>query len=200
MKIELAERGPARLRLPARLRRPPRDARHEKSSTASSSSCTRRSSRRWPSKSWAAGATSTSRSRRRRRWPRCGRSRPPPRRAGRFCQVGFMKRFSEPFVRAKAIAARPDFGRLERLRVAQGPQRPLLPGAGLPFPQRLRLPPPRPGPLLHGRGRVGLRRDGLAHAGRHGRRQRPHRRAGRSLQQLVRSCATCRTCARPTAT
>lgn len=32
-------------------------------------------------------------------------------RAGRYCQVGFMKRFSEPFVRAKAIAARPDFGR-----------------------------------------------------------------------------------------
>lgn len=31
--------------------------------------------------------------------------------AGRFCQVGFMKRFSEPFVRAKAIAQRPDFGR-----------------------------------------------------------------------------------------
>jgi predicted dehydrogenase len=34
------------------------------------------------------------------------------RRTGRFCQVGFMKRFSEPYVMAKNIAARPDFGRL----------------------------------------------------------------------------------------
>jgi predicted dehydrogenase len=33
-------------------------------------------------------------------------------RTGRFCQVGFMKRFSEPFVMAKEIAARSDFGRL----------------------------------------------------------------------------------------
>ena len=34
------------------------------------------------------------------------------RRTGRFCQVGFMKRFSEPYVLAKGIAARPEFGRL----------------------------------------------------------------------------------------
>ena len=34
------------------------------------------------------------------------------RRTGRFCQVGFMKRFSEPFVMARDIAARPEFGRL----------------------------------------------------------------------------------------
>jgi predicted dehydrogenase len=33
------------------------------------------------------------------------------RRTGRFCQVGFMKRFSEPYVLAKQIAARPEFGR-----------------------------------------------------------------------------------------
>ena len=33
-------------------------------------------------------------------------------RAGKWCQVGFMKRFSEPFVRAKVIAAHPAFGRL----------------------------------------------------------------------------------------
>jgi predicted dehydrogenase len=32
--------------------------------------------------------------------------------AGKWCQVGFMKRFSEPFVRAKAISAQPGFGRL----------------------------------------------------------------------------------------
>jgi predicted dehydrogenase len=32
------------------------------------------------------------------------------RETGRFCQVGFMKRFSEPYVRAKAIAGRDDFG------------------------------------------------------------------------------------------
>lgn len=31
---------------------------------------------------------------------------------GKFCQVGFMKRFSEPFMRAKAISEMPDFGRL----------------------------------------------------------------------------------------
>jgi len=34
------------------------------------------------------------------------------RRTGRFCQVGFMKRFSEPYVMAKEIAARPEFGQL----------------------------------------------------------------------------------------
>jgi predicted dehydrogenase len=34
------------------------------------------------------------------------------RRTGRFCQVGFMKRFSEPYVMAREIAARPEFGRL----------------------------------------------------------------------------------------
>jgi predicted dehydrogenase len=34
------------------------------------------------------------------------------RRTGRFCQVGFMKRFSEPYMMAREIAARPDFGRL----------------------------------------------------------------------------------------
>jgi predicted dehydrogenase len=34
------------------------------------------------------------------------------RRTGRFCQVGFMKRFSEPYVMARDIAARPEFGRL----------------------------------------------------------------------------------------
>jgi predicted dehydrogenase len=34
------------------------------------------------------------------------------RRTGKFCQVGFMKRFSEPFVMAKEIATRPEFGRL----------------------------------------------------------------------------------------
>jgi predicted dehydrogenase len=34
------------------------------------------------------------------------------RRTGRFCQVGFMKRFSEPYVMAKDIAARPEFGRV----------------------------------------------------------------------------------------
>jgi predicted dehydrogenase len=32
--------------------------------------------------------------------------------AARWCQVGFMKRFSEPFVRARAIATDPAFGRL----------------------------------------------------------------------------------------
>jgi predicted dehydrogenase len=34
------------------------------------------------------------------------------RETGRFCQVGFMKRFSEPYVKAKQIASGPDFGRL----------------------------------------------------------------------------------------
>jgi predicted dehydrogenase len=34
------------------------------------------------------------------------------RRTGRFCQVGFMKRFSEPYVRAKELASRQEFGRL----------------------------------------------------------------------------------------
>ena len=33
------------------------------------------------------------------------------RRNGKFCQVGFMKRFSDPFVRAKQISQLPDFGR-----------------------------------------------------------------------------------------
>jgi scyllo-inositol 2-dehydrogenase (NAD+) len=32
------------------------------------------------------------------------------RETGKFCQVGFMKRFSEPYVRAKALAAGEDFG------------------------------------------------------------------------------------------
>jgi predicted dehydrogenase len=32
-------------------------------------------------------------------------------RTGKFCQVGFMKRFSEPYVRAKELASRPTFGR-----------------------------------------------------------------------------------------
>src|SRR5438874_3649410 len=36
----------------------------------------------------------------------------PARRTGRFGKVGFMKRFSEPYVMAKNIAAKPDFGRL----------------------------------------------------------------------------------------
>ncbi len=33
------------------------------------------------------------------------------RRTGKFCQVGFMKRFSEPYVKAKELATRPAFGR-----------------------------------------------------------------------------------------
>jgi predicted dehydrogenase len=33
------------------------------------------------------------------------------RRTGKFCQVGFMKRFSEPYAMAKTIAERPEFGR-----------------------------------------------------------------------------------------
>jgi predicted dehydrogenase len=33
------------------------------------------------------------------------------RQTGRFCQVGFMKRFSTPYVMAREIATRPDFGR-----------------------------------------------------------------------------------------
>lgn len=32
------------------------------------------------------------------------------RETGKYCQVGFMKRFSEPYVRAKAISQRPEFG------------------------------------------------------------------------------------------
>ncbi|MDQ3808975.1 MAG: Gfo/Idh/MocA family oxidoreductase [Chloroflexota bacterium] len=32
------------------------------------------------------------------------------RRTGRFCQIGFMKRFSEPYVLARGIASRPEFG------------------------------------------------------------------------------------------
>lgn len=32
------------------------------------------------------------------------------RETGKFCQVGFMKRFSEPYLRADAIASDPDFG------------------------------------------------------------------------------------------
>src|SRR5262249_17328069 len=31
--------------------------------------------------------------------------------AGKFCQVGFMKRFSEPYVRARELTRRPEFGR-----------------------------------------------------------------------------------------
>jgi predicted dehydrogenase len=34
------------------------------------------------------------------------------RRTGKFCQVGFMKRYSEPYVKAKELASRPAFGRL----------------------------------------------------------------------------------------
>ena len=34
------------------------------------------------------------------------------RETGRYCQVGFMKRFSETYVRAKEIASRPDFGEI----------------------------------------------------------------------------------------
>ena len=33
------------------------------------------------------------------------------RRTGRFCQVGFMKRFSVPYVKANEIASQPEFGR-----------------------------------------------------------------------------------------
>jgi predicted dehydrogenase len=50
------------------------------------------------------------------------------RRTGRFCQVGFMKRFSEPYVMARDIAARPEFGRLsvyESRKVRNAPYPPM---------------------------------------------------------------------------
>ena len=157
-KRDLAERVAAFHGVRRRLHRPPRDAGRRAAGRrdrlhappapgaggdrlpASAASTSGWRSR--PAESLRRGAT---------RWPR------PPGGPGKHARRGLhealllslpagegVRRSSRPFGTPSVYEARFTYG--------------AVPGRRLPLPQRLRDPPPRPAALLHGRGRIGLRR------------------------------------------